>query len=111
MPAHYIWLFFAVLTETLGTTARQASQQFTRFWPAVAVIVFYAISFYCMSFALRAMPVGIVYAIWSGLGIVLIASIGYVLFGQKLDLAAVLGLAMIIGGIVVIHLFSSSQTH
>ncbi|MGJ8558051.1 MAG: DMT family transporter [Sulfitobacter geojensis] len=111
MPAHYIWLFFAILTETLGTTALQASQQFTRFWPALAVVVFYGLSFYCMSFALRAMPVGIVYAIWSGLGIVLIAGIGFVLFGQKLDLPAVLGLALIIGGILIIHLFSATNTH
>ncbi|GAA6175264.1 DMT family transporter [Sulfitobacter pacificus] len=111
MPAHYIWLFFAILTETLGTTALQASQQFTRFWPALAVVVFYGLSFYCMSFALRAMPVGIVYAIWSGLGIVLIAGIGFVLFGQKLDMPALLGLALIISGILIIHLFSASNTH
>ncbi|MBM1688160.1 DMT family transporter [Sulfitobacter geojensis] len=111
MPAHYIWLFFAILTETLGTTALQASQQFTRFWPALAVVVFYGLSFYCMSFALRAMPVGIVYAIWSGLGIVLIAGIGFVLFGQRLDLPALLGLALIIGGILIIHLFSATNTH
>jgi small multidrug resistance pump len=111
MPAHYIWLFFAILTETMGTTALQASQQFTRFWPAVATIVFYAMSFYFMSFALKAMPVGIVYAIWSGLGIVLIACIGYVLFGQKLDLPAIFGLALIIAGILVIHLFSKTSTH
>lgn len=111
MPAHYIWLFFAILTETLGTTALQASQQFTRFWPALAVVVFYGLSFYCMSFALRSMPVGIVYAIWSGLGIVLIAGIGFVLFGQKLDMPALLGLALIISGILIIHLFSASNTH
>ncbi|MFC6638135.1 MAG: QacE family quaternary ammonium compound efflux SMR transporter [Sulfitobacter sp.] len=111
MPTHYIWLFFAILTETLGTTALQASQQFTRLWPSVGVVIFYGMSFYFMAIALKFMPVGIVYAIWSGLGIVLIAGIGYVLFGQKLDLAAVLGLAMIIGGIVIIHLFSASSTH
>lgn len=111
MPTHYIWLFFAILTETLGTTALQASQQFTRFWPAVATVVFYALSFYFMSYALKVMPVGIVYAIWSGLGIVLIAGIGFLLFGQKLDMAALLGLALIIAGILVIHLFSASQTH
>ena len=111
MPAHYIWLFFAILTETLGTTALQASQQFSRFWPSVAVVVFYGCSFYFMSFALKAMPVGIVYAIWSGLGIVLIALIGLVLFGQRLDLAALLGLALIISGILVIHLFSGSSVH
>ena len=111
MPIQYIWLFFAVVTETLGTTALQASQQFTRFWPSVAVVVCYAASFYLLAGALRYMPVGIVYAYWSGLGIVLIACIGYVLFGQKLDLAAVLGLSMIIGGIVVIQVFSNTTNH
>lgn len=111
MPMHYVWLFVAILTETLGTTALQASQQFTRLWPSLGVVVFYGFSFFFMSMALKVMPVGIVYAIWSGLGIVLIAGIGYALFGQKLDLAAVTGLAMIVGGIVVIHIFSDSATH
>ena len=111
MPPHYIWLFFAILMETMGTTALQASQQFTRLWPAIATVVCYGLSFYFMSFALKAMPVGVVYAIWSGLGIVLIACIGYVLFGQKLDLPAIMGLAMIIAGILVIHLFSKTSTH
>jgi small multidrug resistance pump len=111
MPTHYIWLFFAILTETLGTTALQASQQFTRLWPALATVAFYAASFYFMSHALRVMPVGIVYAIWSGLGIVLIAIIGFVLFGQRLDPAALLGLALIIGGILVIHLYSKTSVH
>ena len=111
MPTQYIWLFFAILTETLGTTALQASQQFTRLWPSVAVVIFYGLSFYFMSYALKVMPVGIVYAIWSGLGIVLIACIGYLLFGQKLDLAALLGLALIIACILVIHLFSATNTH
>ncbi|MBM1632057.1 QacE family quaternary ammonium compound efflux SMR transporter [Sulfitobacter mediterraneus] len=111
MPVHYIWLIVAIVTETLGTTALQASQQFSRFWPSVAVVLFYGLSFYFMALALKVMPVGIVYAIWSGLGIVLIAGIGFVLFGQKLDLPAILGLGLIISGIVVIHLFSGSQTH
>ena len=111
MPSHYIWLFFAILTETIGTTALQASEQFTRFWPSLAVVVFYALSFYFMSVTLKVMPVGIVYAIWSGLGIVLIAIIGLVIFGQRLDAPAVLGLAMIVGGIVIIHLFSRSAAH
>lgn len=111
MPPHYIYLFFAVLAETIGTTALQASQQFTRFGPSVLVVIAYATSFYLMSFALKAMPVGIVYAIWSGLGIIFIAGIGFVVFGQRLDLAAILGLAMIISGILVIHLLSNSTTH
>ncbi|SLN65726.1 DMT family transporter [Roseisalinus antarcticus] len=108
---HYLYLFFAILAETIGTTALQASQQFTRAGPAVVVVVAYGASFYLMALALKVMPVGIVYAIWSGLGIVFIAMIGYVVFGQVLDTAAVLGLALILAGILVIHLFSGSTTH
>lgn len=108
---HYLWLFIAIVSETMGTTALQASQQFTRLWPSVGVVIFYLISFYFMALALKVMPVGIVYAIWSGLGIVCIAGIGYVIFGQKLDLPALVGLLMIIAGILVIHLFSNTTTH
>ncbi len=111
MPLHYIYLFFAILTETIGTTALQASNQFTRFWPSVIVVVGYALSFYLLALTLKFMPVGIVYAIWSGLGIVMIAAIGYAVFGQRLDLPAILGLGMILVGILIIHLFSNSATH
>ena len=111
MPTHYFWLFFAVLMETFGTTALQASQQFTRLWPTVGVVIFYGLSFYFLALTLKFMPVGVVYAIWSGLGIVFIACIGYVLFGQRLDLPAVIGLVLIVTGILVIHLFSASNTH
>ena len=111
MPTHYIYLVLAIIAETIGTTALQASQQFTKFWPSVLVVVAYAISFYLLAFALKFMPVGIVYAIWSGLGIVLIAAIGYIVFGQKLDWPALLGLAMIVSGILVIHLFSQTAGH
>jgi len=111
MPLHYIYLFVAVAAETIGTTALQASQQFTRFWPSVLVVAGYGMAFYFMSLTLRAMPVGIVYAIWSGLGIVLIAVIGLVVFGQRLDWPAVLGMGMILTGILVIHLFSGATGH
>ncbi|MFN3661936.1 DMT family transporter [Yoonia sp.] len=111
MPLHYIFLIFAIIAETIGTTSLQASQQFTRFWPTVVVVIAYGVSFYLLAQTLRVMPVGMVYAIWSGLGIVMIAAIGYLVFGQKLDLPAVIGLAMIIGGIVVIHLFSHATPH
>lgn len=111
MPFHYVSLIIAIAAETVGTTALQASQQFTRFWPAFTSVAAYAISYYFMALALKVMPVGIVYAIWSGLGIVLIALIGFVVFGQRLDLPAVLGLALIIAGIVVIQLFSGSTGH
>ncbi|AUC55339.1 QacE family quaternary ammonium compound efflux SMR transporter [Sagittula sp. P11] len=107
----YLILILAVVAETIGTTALQASQQFTRPLPSVVVAVSYAAAFYLLSMVLKVMPVGVTYAIWSGLGIVLIAVIGRVVFGQKLDLAAVLGMGMILAGIVVIHLFSRATPH
>ncbi len=111
MPLHYIYLTLAILTETIGTTALQASQQFTRPLPSVIVVVGYGLSFWLLALTLKYMPVGIVYAIWSGLGIVLIAAIGFVVFRQTIDLAAMAGMALIIAGILVIHLFSDSATH
>ena len=111
MPMHYLYLFFAVLAETIGTTALQASEQFTRLWPSVLVVVAYGVSFFLLSHTLKVMPVGIVYALWSGLGIIFIAIIGFVVFGQKLDLAAVAGLGLIISGILVINLLSNSTQH
>ncbi|SFO21783.1 small multidrug resistance pump [Roseovarius lutimaris] len=111
IPKVYLILALAILAETAGTTALQASQQFTRLWPSVVVVIAYGISFYLLAQALRVMPVGVVYAIWSGLGIVFIAAIGYVVFGQKLDLPAILGTGMILVGIVVIQLFSRAGAH
>lgn len=111
MPNVYIILLIAVVFETIGTTALQASHQFTRLLPSLVVVVSYGIAFFFMALTLRVLPVGITYAIWSGMGIVLIAIIGLLVFGQKLDLPAVLGMAMIVGGIVVINLFSKAAVH
>ncbi len=111
MPKAYLILLLAVIAETVGTTSLQASQQFSRFWPSVLVVVSYGIAFYLLGLTLRYMPVGIVYAIWSGLGIFLIAIIGFIVFGQRLDWPAVLGLTMILIGILVIHLFSKTAGH
>ena len=111
MPLHYVYLVIAVAAETIGTTALQASNQFTRFWPSVLVVVAYAVAFYFLGVVLKYIPVGIAYAIWSGLGIVLIAVIGFAVFGQRLDWAALLGLGLIISGIVVIQAFSGAATH
>ncbi|MEC7760451.1 MAG: SMR family transporter [Pseudomonadota bacterium] len=107
----YLILFFAVVAETIGTTALQASQQFTRLWPTVLVVIAYGISFALLGWALKFLPVGVAYAIWSGLGILLIAIIGFVVFGQRLDLPALLGMLMILCGILVIHLFSKTAPH
>ena len=111
MPIHYIYLLIAVITETIGTAAMQASEQFTRFWPSVLLVVAYGISFYFLALTLKYMPVSIVYAIWSGLGIVFIAIIGWLVFKQTLDFAAIAGISLIIAGVIVINLFSSSTTH
>ena len=111
MPVHYLYLLFAVIAETIGTTALQASQQFTRLWPSVIVVIAYALAFYLLSLTLKFMPVGIMYAIWSGLGIVLIALIAWIVFSQRLDGPAVIGMGLIIAGIVVIQLFSKTATH
>ncbi|UWQ51539.1 DMT family transporter [Leisingera caerulea] len=111
MPVHYFYLIIAVAAETIGTTALQASQQFSRLGPSLIVLVAYAFSFYMMGLTLKFMPVGVVYAIWSGLGILLIAVIAFFVFGQKLDLPAVIGMVLIMSGIVIIHLFSKSSGH
>lgn len=111
MPLHYLYLVVAIIAETIGTTALQASHQFTRFWPSVVVVVSYAVSFYLLALALEVFPVGVLYAIWSGLGIVLIALMAYLVFGQRLDLPALVGMALIVTGIVVIQLFSRTTGH
>ena len=111
MPVAYVYLLLAVVLETIGTTALQASQQFTRLGPSLIVLVAYAGSFFLLSLTLRTIPVGVMYAMWSGLGIVLIALIAFLVFGQRLDLPAVLGMAMILAGILVIHLFSRVTPH
>ncbi|ARE41679.1 Ethidium bromide-methyl viologen resistance protein EmrE [Rhodovulum sp. P5] len=111
MPKAYIFLFLAILTETIGTTALQASQQFTKLVPSTIVVVAYALSFYFLAVALKFIPVGIAYAIWSALGIILIAAIGWWVFGQRIDLAGFVGMGLIVAGIAVIHLFSKTTTH
>ena len=107
----YLILALAVLAETIGTAALQASQQFARRLPSVVVVVAYALAFWLLAISLKTFPVGIAYALWSGLGIVFIALIGIFVFGQRLDLPAVLGMALILAGIVVINLFSKATAH
>lgn len=107
----YLYLLTAVVFETIGTSALQASEQFTRPRPVIITLACYGITFYFLSLALRGMPVGVAYAIWSGLGIVLIALIGLIWFGQKLDTPALVGLGLIVAGVAVINLFSKTVAH
>ena len=110
-PITWAALLGAIGFEVVGTTMLQASQQFTKPWPTAGLAVCYGIAFYLLTIALKQMPVGIAYAIWSGLGVVLISVIGLFLFKQKLDLPAIVGLVMIVGGVVVINLFSKTVGH
>lgn len=107
----YLILFVAIVLETIATSCLKQSEQFTKLIPSILTVLCYGTSFYCLSIVLRTLPVGIAYAIWSGIGIVLISVVGLVLFGQKLDLAAIIGLGLIIAGVVIINIFSNSTPH
>lgn len=111
LPALYALLVLAIVFEVLGTSAMQAANHFSRLGPTLMMIACYAVAFYCLSYTLRAIPVGIAYAIWSGLGIVLISGVGVFVFGQTLDRPAILGLGLIIAGVLVLNLFSKSTFH
>lgn len=107
------WLFLAVaiLAEVMATSSLKLSDGFSRLGPSVLVVLGYGISFFCLSMTLKTIPVGMVYAIWSGLGIVLVTSIAWVLFDQKLDLPALVGMGLIILGVLVMNLFSQAARH
>ncbi|MBL4749558.1 MAG: QacE family quaternary ammonium compound efflux SMR transporter [Amylibacter sp.] len=111
MPVHYIYLIIAVICETFGTACLKASNEFTKLWPSLGVIIGFAGAFYFLSLTLRTMPIGIVYAIWSGLGIILITLIGLLFFKQSLDMAAYIGMGFILLGVIIINMFSNSSTH
>ncbi|CAM3923389.1 multidrug efflux SMR transporter [Mucilaginibacter galii] len=104
----YLFLLIAILSEVAATSALRASDQFTKLWPSVIVVIGYASAFYFMSLTLKSIPVGIAYAIWSGVGIVLISITGYFLYKQKLDMPALMGMGLIIAGVLVINIFSKS---
>lgn len=108
---NYLWLAGAILSEVIGTSSLKASEGFTRLLPSVVVVIGYGLAFYCLSQTLKTMPVGVAYAIWSGLGTVLIALVGLVLYKQKLDSAAIVGMALIIAGVLVMNLLSKSAAH
>ena len=107
----YVYLGGAIALEVAATTAMKSSDGFTKLLPSIICAVGYCISFYLLSQALKTVPTGIAYAIWSGVGIVLISTIDWLFYGQKLDAGALAGMAMIIGGVVVINLFSKSLAH
>ncbi|WP_416140804.1 DMT family transporter [Halomonas sp. HK25] len=107
----FVYLALAIVAEVIATSALKATEGFTRLWPSLLVVVGYVVAFYMLSLVLRTMPVGIAYAIWAGLGIVLVAVVGLVVYGQRPDLPAVIGIGLIVAGVVTIQLFSSISTH
>jgi len=106
--SHWLALAIAIIAEVIGTTALKASNEFTRLIPSLIVVVGYGTAFYFMSISMRVLPVGIMYAIWSGMGIVLISVLGWLVFGQTLDTPAVIGLAFIIVGVIIVNVFSKT---
>ncbi|HBX2117123.1 SMR family transporter [Klebsiella aerogenes] len=107
----WIILIVAIAAETFATTMVRASEGFTRLLPSLGVVAGYAMSFYGLSQVVKVMNLGIAYAIWAGLGIFLVSIFSWFLFGQKLDLPAIAGMGLILSGVVVIQLFSSTVTH
>ncbi len=107
----WLFLFGAIAAEVIGTTALKATRGFTRLAPSVVVVAAYALAFYLLSRTMQTIPMSISYAVWSGVGIVLITLIGYVVYHQSLDLPALVGLGLILAGVLVIHLFSKSVAH
>ncbi|WP_292992955.1 SMR family transporter [Nitrosomonas sp.] len=108
---HWIFLAVAIISEVIATSFLKSAEGFTRFWPSLVVVVGYLLAFYLLSLTLKTIPVGVAYAIWSGVGIVLIALSGWLFLGQSLDTPAVIGLTLIVAGVIVINVFSRTVSH
>ena len=104
-------LILAIGCEVIATSALKSAAGFTRLGPSVIVVVGYGIAFYCLSEVVKTLPLGVTYAIWSGVGVALIAVVGWLVFDQKLDAAALLGLGFIVTGVVIINVFSKTVSH
>jgi len=108
---NWIYLAIAIVSEVLATSALMASAGFTRLYPSLVVVVGYGLAFYFLALTLRTIPIGIAYAVWSGVGIILISLVGWIVYGQKLDTAAIIGISLIAAGAIVLNAFSKSLTH
>ncbi|MEI7963461.1 MAG: multidrug efflux SMR transporter [Verrucomicrobiota bacterium] len=107
----YLLLLVAIIAEVVATSALKSSENFTRLIPSLVVVFGYGIAFTCLSFTLKTLPLGVAYAIWSGAGTALVAMIGWLYYKQQLDLAALLGIGLIIAGVIVLNLFSKISAH
>jgi small multidrug resistance pump len=107
----YIYLAIAIVAEVIATSALKASEEFTKLLPSLIVLVGYGVAFYFLTLVLRTIPVGITYAVWAGLGIVLVAVAGALLYNQIPDIPAAIGMGLIVAGVVVINVFSKTISH
>lgn len=109
---NYTWfiLGLAIIAEVIATSSLKLSDGFTRLWPSVVVVVGYGVSFYCLALTMKTLPIGIIYAAWAGLGIVLVTLVGWVFFKQHLDLPALIGIALIITGVIIMNVWSKTGT-
>ncbi len=108
---HWILLSMAIVSEVIATSCLKSAEGFTRLWPSLVVVVGYLLAFYFLSLTLKTIPVGVAYAIWSGVGVILIALSGWLFLGQSLDIPAVIGLTLIVAGVMVINVFSQTVAH
>jgi small multidrug resistance pump len=107
----YLYLAIAIVAEVVATSSLKASAEFTKLVPSLMVIVGYAVAFYLLTLVLRSIPVGITYALWSGLGVVLVALIGAIVYREVPDMAAVIGMGLIVAGVLIINVFSKTVSH
>ena len=107
----YLSLAIAIVSEVVATSALRSADGFSKLLPSVVVVIGYALAFVFLSLTLKSIPVGIAYAIWSGLGVVLISMVAYFVYGQALDAPALIGMALIVAGVLVLNLFSKSSVH
>lgn len=107
----WLILTLAIAAEVVATSSLKASEGFTRLWPSAMVVVGYAVAIYLLSLVLKTIPVGVAYAIWSGLGVVLITLVAWLAYGQRIDLPGLIGMGLIVSGVVVLNLFSSASVH
>jgi small multidrug resistance pump len=108
---HWLALAIAIVAEVIATSALKASNEFTQLVPTLIAVVGYGTAFYFMTISMRVLPIGIMYAIWSGMGIVLISIVGWLVYKQTLDMPAIIGMILIIAGAVIINMFSKSVVH
>jgi len=107
----YLLLLLAIIAEVIATSGLKASENFTRLAPSLLVVAGYGTAFFCLSLTLKTLPLGVAYAIWSGVGTVLVAVVGWLLYRQQLDLPAMIGIGLIVAGTIVLNLFSKVSAH